>query len=177
MYKRNRPPYRTVFLVLLPMLSACVSHQHRPDPDRLIASDNCEIVNGRYVVGPESDGAMLASAVFGAEETIDNLEIKKSDQGVVFFGLLETGQTLKREIPERFSCRKSVLTVILDDQGSAGALVTSASDTRLELFSTNESLLTLRFIDSALTFAFIVPSYRSKDFEVILERVTGPSSD
>jgi hypothetical protein len=159
------------------MLGACGSHQHRPDPDLLISSDNCEIVNGRYIVGQESESDILASAIFGSEETIDNLEIRKSDQGVVFLGFLEAKQVLKREIPRRFSCKMSVLTVVLDDQGSGGALVMSASDTRLELFSTNESTLALRFIDSALTFVFIVPAYQSEDYEVILERVTGPNAN
>jgi hypothetical protein len=174
MHKRNRQSYRAVLLVLLPVLGACVTHQHEPDPDLLIPSDNCEIVNGKYVVGSGSDSDILAGAVFGSEEIVDNLEITKSDQGVVFLGFLETGRTLKREIPQRFSCRRSVLTVVLDDQGSGGGSVSSASDTKLELYATDESSLTLRFIDSALTFVLFVPSYQSEDFEVTLERVTGP---
>ena len=163
----------SVLVVLLPTLGACGSHEYRPDPDLLVSSDNCEIVNGRYIVGQESDSTILASAIFGSEGTIDNLKIEKSDHGVVFLGFLEGDHVLEREIPRRFSCRKSILTVVLDDQGSGGALVTSASDTKLELFSTNESSLTLRFVDSALTFVFIIPAYQSEDYEVILEKVTG----
>lgn len=177
MNKRNRQPYKNALLVSLFMLGACASHQHRPVSDLLIPSDNCEIVNGRYIVEPESDSDILASVVFDSDQSIDNLEIKKSDDGMVFLGFLETVQALKREIPQRFSCRKSVFTVVLDDQGSGGALISSASDTKLEMFSTDESSLTLRFIDSALTFVFIVPTYQSEDYVVILERVPEPSAN
>ena len=176
-FKRSPHTYRTILFALLSVLGACVSHQHRPDSDLLIASENCELVNGQYVVDAGSDSEILASAIFDSEEIVEILEISKSDNGVVFLGGLATGQTLKREIPQRYSCRKSVLTVVLDDQASGDALVLSASDTKVELYSTDEISLTLRFIDSALTFVFIVPSYQSDDYEMILKRETGPSAN
>ena len=155
-----------------------MSHQHKPDLDLLIPSVNCEIVNGRFTVGSASDGDILANVVFGSDEIIHTLEIEKSDQGVLLSGFSNTELAVEREIPQRFSCRKSVLTVVLDDQGNAGnGLVTQASDKKLEIFSMEEDRLTLRFVDSALTFIFIVPAYQSEDYEVVLERVIAPNAN
>ena len=177
MLDRTRWNLKFTFFVALSSLGACVSHQHQPEPDQLISSENCEIVNGRYIVRSASDGDILASAVFDSEETISTLVIEKSDSGVVFHGGLDSEQELAREIPERHSCRNSVLTVVLDDQAASGGLAMQASDKKLEMFATDENLLSLRFIDAALTFIFIIPAYQSEDYIVILERTAKPFTE
>lgn len=159
------------FLLPMAMLSACTSYQYQPDADSLLISEDCQIVNGQYIVESDSDGELLAGAIFETDEPVSTMEIERSATQVSIRGKTRAGQTLTRNIPERFSCRNSVLTLVLQDEGSGGGMGVRASDTKLELFSENEGFLNFRFIDTAFTMLLIIPYYESDDEEIVLRRI------
>lgn len=148
-----------------------MTHQHKPESDLLISSADCEIVNGAYTFASAADGDFVASNIFRTEAAIRTFEVEKNETQVSFRGVSDAGHTLTREIPERFSCNGTVLTVLLEDQAAGGGVVMSATDKKLEMFSIDEKYLTLRFIDSNLTFVFILPTYQSEDKEIVVERM------
>ena len=172
----DQPSICAALVVLLTMLSACTSNELAPDPDQLIRSDDCAIANGKYRTDLETDQNILAGSIFGTVDSVGTLEVEKTESGVFFIGETDDGQLLKRDIPERFSCNSSVLTVVLDDQGVSGAMVSSASDTKLELYARDETSITLRFIESELTFIIFIPVYQSQDHEVVLQRTIDSSA-
>lgn len=153
------------------VISACASYQHQPDADSLQISEDCQIVNGQYVVESDSDGALLADAIFETDEPVSVIEIEKTAAQVSIRGNSATGQVFTRDIPERFSCRNSVLTLVLKDEGGGGGMGVRASDKKLELFSEDADSLNFRFIDTAFTMLLIVPYYQSDDEQIVLRRV------
>lgn len=157
-------------LALLPIQSACVSHQYQPDPTALTNSANCEIVEGSYIVDSSEDGRILAEYLFHEDEVVSVLAIKRTAKQISVSGKTVNGQALPRQFFSRLSCHNSVLKVILSDQYSANGVYMEASDRVLELFVSDESSLNLRFINTTLAFFFIIPYYSSGDQLVTLRK-------
>lgn len=159
-----------ILLALLPILTACVTHQHKPDPAELVESADCTVVNGDYTVGSQDAGRALAESLFGEDEVVSALAIKKTAGNLTVDALTSNGRNLPTANFNRVSCTDSVLKVILRDAYSANGVLMNASDRALELFAPDEGSVNLRFIDSTLAFFFIVPYYSSSDDLITLQR-------
>ena len=158
-----------ILLVLLPIQTACVSHQHQPDPATLTKSANCELVNGSYIVDSEEEGRVLAESLFDEDEVVSALAIEKTANEIAFHANTVSGQELPTAFFSRFSCNDSILKLILSDQYSGDGVFMNASDQVLELFVSDEGSLSLRFISTTLAFFFIIPYYGSSDQLITLQ--------
>ncbi len=159
-----------ILLTLLPVQTACVSYQHRPDPATLVKSANCEAVYGSYVVDSTEDGRTLAQSLFDEEEPVSGLTVEKTANQIAVHANTVNGQLLSTKSLNRFSCTGSVLKLILRDQYSANGVYMEASDLVVELFVPDENSLNLRLVNTTLAFFFIIPYYSSSDALITLRR-------
>ena len=164
-----------ILVFLVPMQTACVSHDHKPELAALTQSSNCEVVNGSYLLESEEDSRVLAESLFGDSDVLGALEIEKSATEVAFRASDITGQALPVVSLPRYSCTDSVLRVILNSEGSGNGLFMETTDNVLDLYSTDESTLELRFINTRMALMFLIPYYKSEDELVTLKRTTPPT--
>lgn len=167
-------PERGRYYLLLPVLLgsyACSSLDHRPDPAALVQSTDCGIVNGEFRIRSEDDGRKLANRVFEQDQPLVTLEVDKGSSQVVLRGTTASEAVLEKDVSGRFSCGKSVLTLILVDEVSGDSVVLQTESMKLELFALDADELTLRFIDTQLTFLFLLPVYDESDEAFVLDRI------
>lgn len=150
---------------------ACSSLDDKPDSAALVESPDCEIVSGQFRVRSEEDGLELATRIFGEDLPLVALGVEQKSGQVILRGTTTSEQVLQASVAGRFSCRNSVLTLLLADEGYGGAIVAQADSTTLELFAHDTDTLNLRFIDSALTFVLLVPVFRESDESFIVDRI------
>lgn len=159
-----------ILLLLLPIQTACVSHQHQPDPATLTDSANCEIVDGSYIVFSVEDGRVLAESLFDEDDVVSAIAIEKTANQIAVRANTVNRQTPLTAFFNRFTCNDSVLKLILSDQYSADGVFMNASARVLELFVSYDSSLNLRFTNTTLAFFFIIPYYSSSDKLVTLQK-------
>jgi hypothetical protein len=168
---RNPPAIKAILVAVLLGVYACSSFDHKPDPAEVVQSTDCEIVNGRFRVRSVDDGRKLAGRVFVDDHALVTLELEKGGEHVILRGTTASGKGLEKDIAGRFSCNKSVLTLLLVDDASPGSLGMHTESMQLELFALDAGTLTLRFVDTELTFVFLLPVYSESDEAFVLERI------
>ena len=165
-----------LFLLSILLIAGCISSKHRPDKDALIDTPDCEIVVGNYAVESAGDGDVLARLLFSIDEAIANIEIQRAGSGVSFRGETAAGQEVEA-FGSRSSCADSILRAVLVDEMSGSGIGMSASDRILEMYSSEEGSLNLRFIDTTIAFLLVIPYYSSGDELVVLREVKETASD
>lgn len=156
--------------LLLATLSSCVSHQYRPDTTTLPDSPDCASVNGRFLAASDEDGRSIGKLLLDTDDTVSDIEVTKTEMSLTVHTSISTGRTPMTRTFNRITCADSVLRAILIDEHDSNGLILSASDRVLELFVSDDDTLNLRFIDTTLSFVFIVPYYRSRDALISLQR-------
>ena len=151
-------------------LVACTSHQHKPEPDTLIAAPDCALANGTFGVESAAESTLLDDYLFRSGELLSAVRVALSDGAVDIEGITVADASVLNKV-HRFACNDSVLTLIIKDEGGGDGLVMQAADTKLELFATDTESLAFRFIDTQLTFLFLLPVYDSTDRLLVLRRL------
>jgi hypothetical protein len=151
-------------LCFLVNLSACISHQYKPEKDQLITTADCSNFSGQYVFADSRIGERIYKHLFEDESEIEVVLFEVTDSSVEISGI-RNQQVVYQKTLSRFrsSCSGSVLTLITKDEYSSDGLVMTASDQKIEFFFPGKDILRIRLIDTGLAFFFIIPFYSSTD--------------